>query len=231
MTCVNLGIVGVGNCASTLVQGLSFHGIEDVRVVSAFDVAPGKVGRDLSEAIWAEPNNALRFCEVEPLGVAVADGHDSRPADVAEVWRRSATEVVVSLLPTGAQRESEAYAQAALDAGCAFVNCMPATLARDATRRGRRGSPTPVCRCSATTSRAPSARRSSRKTAFIRVDALGFGATPIEIDVRMSLEDSPSAAPVILEAARVAKAALDEGRGGVLAESRRLMKAAPAPVV
>jgi len=67
-----------------------------------------------------------------------------------------------------------------------------------------------------------------RKTAFIRVDALGFGATPIEIDVRMSLEDSPSAAPVILDAARAAKTALIEGRGGVLqAESSRLMKAPP----
>ena len=63
-----------------------------------------------------------------------------------------------------------------------------------------------------------------RKTAFIRVDALGFGAASIEIDVRMSLEDSPSAAPVILEAARVAKAALADGRGGVLEESKGLMK-------
>ena len=68
-----------------------------------------------------------------------------------------------------------------------------------------------------------------RKTAFIRVEARGFGATPIEVDVRMSLEDSPSAAPVILDAARAAKAALLEGRGGALAaESARLMKAPPA---
>src|SRR3954451_22976649 len=56
MTAVRVGIVGVGNCASSLVQGLSFHGVDDVRVVSAFDVAPGKVGRDLAEAILAPPN-------------------------------------------------------------------------------------------------------------------------------------------------------------------------------
>jgi myo-inositol-1-phosphate synthase len=67
-----------------------------------------------------------------------------------------------------------------------------------------------------------------RKTAFVRVEAVGFGRTPIEIDVRMSLEDSPSAAPVILDAVRAAARARAEGRGGVLAESAQLMKAAPA---
>jgi myo-inositol-1-phosphate synthase len=293
MPSVNVGIVGVGNCASSLVQGLAFYDVADVRIASAFDVVPDKIGRDVSEAIWAAPNNALRFCAVEPLGVTVTDGRAASPADVAAVLERSATEVVVCLLPTGAQRESETYAQAAVRAGCAFVNCMPAILARDAAWAARfadaglpllgddlrsqfgatlvhrtildaltnngveivstfqlnaagnedfraledpgalaakqqtknqgmgadGGFPSHVA-----TSYVP--HLADRKTAFIRVDALGFGATPIEIDVRMSIEDSPSAAPAILEALRVATTALGEGRGGVLDESAHLMKAA-----
>ncbi|HEY6762181.1 MAG TPA: inositol-3-phosphate synthase [Baekduia sp.] len=295
MSVVNVGIVGVGNCASALVQGLAFHAVADVRVVSAFDVAPAKVGRDVGEAIWAAPNNALRFADVDPLGVVVQDGGGGAAPDaVAEVWGQSATEVVVSLLPTGSQRETELYAEAALRAGCAFVNCMPAVLARDpawAARFADAGLPLigddlksqfgttlihraildalaangveitstfqlnaagnedfraledPAAlatkqetktRGMAAAGEVPShvgtsyiSHLADRKTAFIRVDALGFGATPIEIDVRMSLEDSPSAAPAILDAARAAKAALREGRGGVLDASARLMKAAP----
>jgi myo-inositol-1-phosphate synthase len=293
---VNVGIVGVGNCASSLVQGLSFHAVADVRVVSAFDVAPAKVGRDVSEAIWVSPNNALRFADPDPLGVVVQDGSGAASAEVAEVWRQSATEVVVSLLPTGSQRQTELYAEAALRAGCAFVNCMPAALARDPAWAGRfadaglpligddlksqfgttlihrailnalaangveivstfqlnaagnedfRALEEPAAlatkqetktRGMAATGQGPShvgtsyiSHLADRKTAFIRVDALGFGATPIEIDVRMSLEDSPSAAPAILAAARAAKAALQQGRGGVLDASARLMKAAPQP--
>jgi myo-inositol-1-phosphate synthase len=297
VTPVNVGIVGVGNCASSLVQGLAFYDVDDVRIVSAFDVAPDKLGRDVSEAIWAAPNNALRFCAVEPLGVTVTDGRAASPSDVAEVWERSATEVVVSLLPTGAQRQSETYAQAALQAGCAFVNCVPAVLARDAVWSARFAEaclpllgddlksqfgstlihraildalanngvevlstfqlnaagnedfrvledPAALAAKQETKTQGMGgdggyrshvatsyvSHLADRKTAFIRVDALGFGATPIEIDVRMSLEDSPSAAPAILEAVRAAKAALSERRGGVLDESGRLMKAAPGSV-
>jgi myo-inositol-1-phosphate synthase len=297
MTSVNVGLVGVGNCASSLVQGLALHGVQDVRIVSAFDIAPEKVGRDLGEAIWEAPNNALRFAEVGVLGVIVRDGGSGARDGIAGALRASGAEVVVSLLPTGAQRESEAYAAAALSAGCAFVNCMPAALAREPAWAARftqarlpligddlksgfgttlvhraildalsangvelvstyqlnaagnedfRALEDPAALATKQQTKtaglavggdgAPShvgtshiAHLGDRKTAFIRVDALGFGATPIEIDVRMSLEDSPSAAPVILDAARAAKAALLEGRGGVLhAESARLMKA-PGP--
>jgi myo-inositol-1-phosphate synthase len=290
-----IAVVGVGNCASSLVQGLAFHAIKDVRVVAAFDVTPGKVGRDVADAIWAPPNNALAFADVGPLGVTVLDG---AAEDVAEALRTADAEVVVSLLPTGAQRESEAYADAALRAGCAFVNGLPAVIARDpawAARFAEAGVPligddlrsgfgttlihravldalrtngvevvstfqlntggnedfrtledpaalaakqatkTAGMAASADGDAAPSyvgttyiPHLADRKTAFIRVEAVGFGRTPIEIDVRMSLEDSPSAAPVILEAVRAAARARAEGRGGVLAESTQLMKAAPA---
>lgn len=291
MAAIRIALVGVGNCASSLVQGLVFHAIEDVRVVAAFDVAPGKVGRDLADAIWTPPNNALAFAEVDALGVTVLDG---AAVDVATALRAAEAEVVVSLLPTGAQRESEAYADAALRAGCAFVNGLPAVIARDpawAERFAAAGLPlvgddlrsgfgtTLVHRAVLDALRANGVEVTStfqlntggnedfrnledpaalaakqatktagmaaeaappsyvgttyiphladRKTAFIRVEAVGFGRTPIEIDVRMSLEDSPSAAPAILEAVRAAARARADGRGGVLAESAQLMKAPP----
>jgi myo-inositol-1-phosphate synthase len=295
MTAVRIALVGVGNCASSLVQGLAFHGVEDVRVVAAFDVASGKVGRDVADAIWAPPNNALAFADVEALGVTVRDG---TAEDVAEALRAAEAEVVVSLLPTGSQNESERYADAAVRAGCAFVNCLPATIARDpawAARFAEAGVPligddlrsgfgtTLVHRAVLDALRAngvevvstfqlnaggnedfrtledPAAlaakqatktagmaaagddgdaapsyvgttyipHLADRKTAFIRVEAVGFGHTPIAIDVRMELEDSPSAAPAILEAVRAAARARAEGRGGVLAESQDLMKAPP----
>jgi myo-inositol-1-phosphate synthase len=299
MTAVRIALVGVGNCASSLVQGLVFHAIEDVRVVAAFDVAPAKVGRDVAEAIWAPPNNALAFADVAPLGVTVRDGNAE---DVADGLREAGAEVVVSLLPPGSQRESEAYADAAVRAGCAFVNCLPAVIARDpawAARFAEAGvpligddlrsgfgstlihravldalrangvevtstfqlntggnedfraleDPTVLAAKQATKTAgmaatpdggdgggAPPAsyvgttyipHLADRKTAFIRVEAVGFGRTPIEIDVRMSLEDSPSAAPVILDAVRATARARAEGRGGVLAESKDFMKAPP----
>jgi myo-inositol-1-phosphate synthase len=289
MAVAQVALVGIGNCASSLVQGLVHEGVEDVRVVAAFDVAEGKVGRDVAEAIWAPPNNALAFAEVGPLGVTVRDGARE---DVAAALRDSGTEVVVSLLPPGAQRESELYADAALAAGCAFINGLPAVLARDpgwADRFAQAGLPLigddlksgfgstlihgaildalrangvevvstfqlnaggnedfraledPAAlaakQATKTTAIDESAAHvgttfiphlADRKTAFIRVDAVGFGRTPIEIDVRMSLEDSPSAAPTILAAIRAAAAARAQGRGGVLAaESARLMKAPP----
>ncbi|MCW2986860.1 MAG: hypothetical protein JWR63_4430 [Conexibacter sp.] len=290
----SVAIVGVGNCASSLVQGLIYDDVEDVRVVAAFDVAEGKVGRDVAEAIWAAPNNALAFNpDVAPLGVTVRDG-----GAAADVLRASGTEVVVSLLPAGAQRESEHYAEAALAAGCAYVNCMPAVLARSAAWSARfaaaglpllgddlksgfgttlihraildaltaggveitstfqlnaagnedfralqdpaalatkQATKTAGLGASDAAAAPPShvgtdhiAHLGDRKTAFIRVDARGYGDTPIEIDVRMSLEDSPSAAPAILAAIRAAAGALADGRGGALhAESAGVMKAPP----
>jgi myo-inositol-1-phosphate synthase len=293
MGSIGFAIVGVGNCASAVVQGLAYHGVGDLRIVSAFDADPAKIGRDVGEAIWVAPNNALRFAEVGALGVTVQDG--GSPAErVAEHLRASGTDVVVSLLPVGAQRESEAYAAAALAAGCGYVNGMPAVLARDATWSARFAAaglpligddlksqfgttlihraildalavngvevtstfqlnaagnedfralqdPAALATKQATKTVGMGAAGTpshvgaehiphlgDRKTAFIRVDARGFGDTPIEIDVRMSLEDSPSAAGIILDAVRLAQAARAEGRGGALhAESARLMKAPP----
>jgi len=168
MTTTRLAIVGVGNCASALVQGLEFYRdadpgetvpglmhvalgpyhVSDIEVVAAFDVDGKKVGHDVAEAIMTEPNNTIRFADVPPTGVEVQRGHtldglgsfyrdtieesDRTPVDVAAALREAGAEVVVSYLPVGSEAATRFYAQAAIDAGCAFVNCIPAFIASDA---------------------------------------------------------------------------------------------------
>ena len=119
----------------------------DVEVAAAFDIHAAKVGRDLSEAIFAKPNNTLRFAAPATSGVRVSRGPaldgvgkymageielaDTPEVDVAETLRRSGTEVLVSYLPVGSQQATEFYAEQALAAGCAFVNCIPVFIASD----------------------------------------------------------------------------------------------------
>lgn len=165
---VRVGIVGVGNCASSFVQGLSYYGddrenapipglsmadiggyrVRDIEISAAFDVNATKVGRDVSEAIFASPNNTQRFAEVKPVGVTVQRGptldglgrylrdeiteSDAPEADVENVLRESGTHVVVCYLPVGSQRGTEFYAEQALNAGCAFVNCIPVFIGSNA---------------------------------------------------------------------------------------------------
>jgi myo-inositol-1-phosphate synthase len=168
MSKVRLGIVGVGNCASALVQGLSFYRdidpaenvpglmharlgpyeVSDVEVVAAFDVDGKKVGRDVAEAIFSEPNNTIRFAEdVPPTGAQVLRGptldglgayyreeiheSDEAPVDVARALREAGVDVLVSYLPVGSEEAARHYAAAAIEAGVAFVNCMPAFIASD----------------------------------------------------------------------------------------------------
>lgn len=162
---LRLGIVGIGNCASSLIQGLTYYKdsnsnepvpglmnveiggyhVRDIEISAAFDVNAKKVGRDVSEAIWAEPNNTTRFTEIAPTGVTVQRGPvldgigeylrddidiaDEPEVDVTEALTRSGTDVLVSYLPVGSQRASEWYAERALEAGCGFVNCIPVFIA------------------------------------------------------------------------------------------------------
>jgi myo-inositol-1-phosphate synthase len=126
--------------------------VRDVEVVAAFDVAATKVGRDVGEAIFAPPNNTARFASVAPTGVRVVRGPTldgigrymqdlelapDEPVDVAGELVRTGTQVLVSYLPVGSQQASEFYAEQALAAGCALVNCMPTFIASDATWSGR----------------------------------------------------------------------------------------------
>ncbi|EIM24964.1 inositol-3-phosphate synthase [Microvirga lotononidis] len=170
---VRVGIVGLGNCASSFVQGLSYYKdakgnepvpglmnvelggyhISDIEVSAAFDVNVSKVGRDVSDAIFCEPNNTQRFASVPPSGIIVNRGKtldglgkylhdviDESPddeADVTEVLRRSKTDVLVSYLPVGSQKATEWYAERALEAGCAFVNCIPVFIASNPEWRRR----------------------------------------------------------------------------------------------
>jgi myo-inositol-1-phosphate synthase len=177
---VRIAIVGVGNCASSLVQGLDYYRDADpgqdvpglmhvdlggyhvggVEVVAAFDVDAKKVGRDVAEAIAAEPNNTIRFADVPPLGVTVRRGRtldglgeyyravitesDEPEADVVQVLRDARADVLVSYLPVGSEQAARFYATSALEAGVAFVNCLPVFIASDpawATRFADAGIP------------------------------------------------------------------------------------------
>ena len=163
---IRLAIVGVGNCASALIQGLAYYeqvggdlgllhrdlggyDVTDIKPVVAFDVNRDKVGRDLSEAIFAAPNNAYRVPDVTvpPAGVVVQMGPvedgvpphlarymeiaDEPPVDVARALRDAGAEVLLNMLPTGSARAARLYAAAALEAGVAFVNGMPELLVCD----------------------------------------------------------------------------------------------------
>jgi myo-inositol-1-phosphate synthase len=334
MSTVNVGVIGVGNCAAALVQGVGYYSnkagrpagltnavcagyaVSDVRFTAAFDVNVSKIGGDLSEAIWAAPNNALKFADVPHLGVPVLEGilsdgvgHNSADRidargratldDVVEHLKRTGTHVVVNL-PVGSQRASELYAGAALRAGCAFVNCIPSVIARSAdwsrkfedaglpligddlksqfgatvvhhalvdvlARNGVRlrntyqivsggnmdflnmqdadrveskktakvqgfgGAELPAESVHFGAEYVPFLN--DRKIAFIRLEGEAFGGTPLELELRMCVEDSPSAAGNVLDAVRYMKFAMDRGMAGVIDPvSSLLMKAAPRPV-
>ncbi|GLY67477.1 inositol-3-phosphate synthase [Amycolatopsis taiwanensis] len=162
---VKVAIVGVGNCAASLVQGVHYYRdadpasrvpglmhvrfgqyhVRDVEFVAAFDVDAKKVGRDLSEAILASENNTIKIADVPPLGIAVQRGHtldglgrfyqetiqesDEAPVDVVAALRDSGAHVLVSYLPVGSDEAQKFYAQAAIDAGVAFVNAIPVFIA------------------------------------------------------------------------------------------------------
>jgi myo-inositol-1-phosphate synthase len=164
---VRVAIVGVGNCASSLVQGryhyqdapedafvpglmhvtLGGYHVRDIEFVAAFDVNADKVGLDLSEAIFAQPNNTYRFAEVPRLGVAVERGatHDGlgkylsqiireapgAAVDVAGVLRERQVDVLVSYLPVGSEAATRWYAEQALQAGVGFVNAIPVFIGRE----------------------------------------------------------------------------------------------------
>jgi myo-inositol-1-phosphate synthase len=165
---VNVAIIGVGNCASSLVQGVEFYRdaspdefvpglmhvdlggyhVRDIRFTAAFDIDSRKVGRDLSEAVFAEPNNTIKLADVPHQGVTVHRGMthdglgkylsevitkaDGPTADIAGILRDTNTHVVVSYLPVGSENATKWYVEQILRAGCAFVNCVPVFIGREA---------------------------------------------------------------------------------------------------
>jgi myo-inositol-1-phosphate synthase len=164
---IRVAIVGVGNCASSLVQGVHYYRnakagesipgimhvdlggyhIRDIEFVAAFDIDKNKVGKDLAEAIYVAPNNTYRFADVPKSGVRVSRGmtHDGlgkylsqiiekapgATDDVVGILRQTKADVVVSYLPVGSEEATKWYVEQVLDAGCAFINCIPVFIGRE----------------------------------------------------------------------------------------------------
>jgi myo-inositol-1-phosphate synthase len=342
---IAVGIVGVGNCASSLLQGIEFYrapdsedaggaiglmhreicgyDVGDIDVACAFDVDQRKVGKPLDVAAFAPPNNTRQLyprlprsgvtVEMGPVLDGVAEHMadyppeqrfvvaERRPVDVVDVLRRSGAEMLISYLPVGSQAATEHYARACLEAGVAFINCVPVFLASDpqwAAEFERRGLPvvgddvksqvgaTILHRMIAklfvdrgvavdrtyqlnvggntdflnmlNRARTSSKRRSKteavqsvlpkplpadsihigpsdyvpwqrdNKICFLRIEGRGFGNAPIEVEVRLSVEDSPNSTGCIIDAIRCCRVARDRGIGGALTSvSAYLMKHPP----
>jgi myo-inositol-1-phosphate synthase len=165
---VRVAIIGVGNCASSFVQGVRYYRdadprepvpglmhvdlggyhVRDIEFTAAFDIDSDKVGKDLSDAIFAGQNNTLKFVDSVPkLGVEVSRGmtHDGLgkylkekitkapgpTADIVEILKETRTDVVVSYLPVGSEQATKWYVEQILEAGCGFVNCIPVFIARE----------------------------------------------------------------------------------------------------
>jgi myo-inositol-1-phosphate synthase len=330
---IKVAIIGIGNCASSLIQGIHYYtgkqesdavGLmhwslggyipSDIKVVAALDVDRRKVGKDVSEAIFAKPNCTTVFCaDVPPMGVkvsmgAILDGvadhmkeyKDDRtflPSDakqptreeVVELLKSTGAEVLVSYLPVGSEQATRFYAECALDAGCGFINNIPVFIASTpewaakfkarnlpiigddiksqfgATithrvltdlfrRRGVKLERTYQLNTGGNTDflnmlnrtrlaskkiskteavQSVTAKRmdsddihigpsdyvpwqNDNKLCFIRMEGRIFGDVPINLEMRLSVEDSPNSAGVAIDMIRCCKLALDRGVGGVL---------------
>ncbi len=330
---IRIAIVGVGNCASALVQGIHYYrdkspedaiGLmhweiggyrpSDIRVVAAFDIDARKVGKDVAEAIFAPPNCTTVFCrDIPPTGAVVrmgrildgvADHMRNYPpertfvvADLPEPGkdeivgslRESGAEILINYLPVGSEEAARFYAECALEAGCAFINCIPVFIASDPDWEGRfsaaglpiigddiksqigatithrvlaklfadrgvvldrtyqlntggntdflnmlnreRLASKKVSKTEAVQSMldAPLPPENihigpsdyvpwqrDNKVCFIRMEGRIFGDVPMELELRLSVQDSPNSAGVVIDAIRIAKLALERGIGGAL---------------
>ena len=164
---IRVAIIGVGNCASSLVQGVHYYRnakpgdkipglmhvelggyhLRDVDFVAAFDIDRNKVGKDLADAIYAAPNNTYRFADVPKTGVKVSRGMthdgigkylstvvkkaDGPTDDIVSILKERKVDVVVSYLPVGSEEATKWYVEQVLDAGCAFINCIPVFIGRE----------------------------------------------------------------------------------------------------
>lgn len=328
---IRVAIVGVGNCASSLVQGIHYYRnakddafvpgvmhvnfggyhIKDIEVVAAFDVNSNKVGKDVAEAIYARPNNTTVFAQVPPLGVTVMRGprldgvnkytaelvpvEDGQVAvDVVQVLKDAKVDAVINYLPVGSQQATEYYAQAAIDAGCGFVNCIPVFIAsnpkwakkfKDAglpvigddikaqvgatithrtlvnlfLDRGMKVERTyqlntggntdflnmlererlaskKISKTEAVQSQIEARGQTidadnihvgpsdyvpwqkDNKLCFLRIESKHFGDVPMNLEVRLSVEDSPNSAGVAIDSIRCLKLALDNKLSGAIIE-------------
>ncbi len=337
---IKVAIVGVGNCASSLVQGIHYYRntrddefvpgvmhvnfggyhIRDIEVVAAFDVNVNKVGKDVAEAIYAEPNNTAVFAKVPKLGIKVLRGprldgvnettaplvpvnDKTKSVDVVKALKDSGAEAVINYLPVGSQEATEFYAQAAIDAGCGFVNCIPVFIASDPVwakkfekaglpvigddikaqvgstithrtlvtmfqDRGMRidrtyqlnnggntdflnlidrtrGKWKKISKTEAVTSMIEQRGNTieaenvhigpsdyvpwlkDRKLGFIRIESRHFGDVPMNLEIRLEVEDSPNSAGVAIDSIRCLKLALDNHLKGAVIEPAAYFKKHP----
>ncbi len=337
---IRVAIIGVGNCASSLVQGIFYYKnaketdlipgvmhvnlggyhIRDIEFTAAFDIDKNKVGKDLSEAIFTYPNNTTKFCDVPYLNVKVWRGmtHDGLgkylseiiekapgpTADIVSILKETKTDVVINYLPVGSEEATKWYVEQVLDAGCAFINCIPVFIASEKYWQKRfeakklpiigddiksqvgatilhrtlvnlyldRGMPIDrtyqlntggntdflnmlererlrskkISKTNAVVSQirargldiapenvhiGPSDYvpwQKDNKVCFIRIESRHFGDVPTNLEVRLSVEDSPNSAGVVIDAIRCAKLALDNGVSGALVgPSAYFMKSPP----
>ncbi len=164
---INVAIIGVGNCASSLVQGVYYYKkaketefvpglmhvnlggyhVSDINFVAAIDIDKNKVGKDLAQAIFTQPNNTFKFCEVPTTGVKVQRGmtHDGLgkylsqiiqkapgpTADIVKLLKETQTDMVINYLPVGSEEATKWYIEQVLTAGCGFINCIPVFIGRE----------------------------------------------------------------------------------------------------
>jgi myo-inositol-1-phosphate synthase len=320
---IRVAIVGVGNSASALIQGVHYYQnaqddelvpgllhvrfgeyhVNTVKFVAAFDVDSRKVGEDLSKAIYSEPNNTRIFQQVPQLGIRVMKGNQldglgkfvkdvvkvdpqDPPVDVAEVLREAEADLVINYLPVGSEQATQWYAEQALQAGCAFVNCIPSfiastpawqakfkqanlpvagddvmsqvgatvvhkTLAKLMVDRGALLEESYQLNIGGDTDflnmveeeRLISKRESktsavqalipykipikigpsdyiefleNKKICYIWIKGKYFGDTPVRLDVKLEVTDSPNSAGIVIDAVRATKIALDREISGPL---------------
>ena len=327
---IKIAIFGVGNCASSLIQGIYYYRDKnpedaiglmhwdiggykpyDIEVVAAVDIDRRKVGKDVSEAIFAKPNCTTVFCrDIPKMGVEVAMGKildgvaphmknypedytfvpsNGKETNIVELLEDSGAEIAVNYLPVGSEEATRYYANCCLDAGVAFVNCMPVfiasnkefarrfeeknlpvvgddiksqigatiihrTLAKLFTDRGVKIDRTYRLNVGGNTDflnmlardRLKSKKISKteavqsvldvplearnihigpsdyvpwlndNKLCFLRMEGRIFGDVPMNLELRLSVEDSPNSAGSAIDAIRCCKLALDRGIGGPL---------------
>lgn len=295
------------------VMHVNFGGyhIRDIEVVAAFDVNSNKVGRDVAEAIYAAPNNTAVFAKVPRLGVKVLRGPEldgvnkytaelvpvdkkHKPVDVVKALRDAKVDAVINYLPVGSQAATEFYAQAAIDAGAGFVNCIPVFIASDkkwAEKFQKAGLPVigddikaqvgativhrtlvnlfldrgmkvertyqlntggntdflnmlererlqykKISKTEAVSSQITARGQTidddnihvgpsdyvpwqkDNKICFLRIESKHFGDVPMNLELRLSVEDSPNSAGVAIDSIRCLKLALDNGLAGPIIE-------------
>lgn len=337
---IKVAVVGVGNCASSLIQGIYYYRdakendfvpgvmhvnfggyhLRDIEIVAAFDVNENKVGKDVAEAIYASPNNTTIFAQVPTTGVKVLRGprldgvnkytaplvpvDDKRtPVDVVAELKKAGAEIVINYLPVGSQEATEFYAQAAIDAGCGFVNCIPVFIASNKTwaaRFKKAGLPVigddikaqvgativhrtltnlfldrgmkiertyqlntggntdflnmlererlthkKISKTEAVQSQIEARGQhiddenihvgpsdyvpwqKDNKLCFLRIESKHFGDVPMNLELRLSVEDSPNSAGVAIDSIRCCKLALDNKLSGAIIEPAAFFKKHP----